>query len=314
MQKRRISSVPLTRILLYGICLIVVLYLVQTVFNLSQTEQPSRIPVEQRADALRDAIRSWTQPKMPVQIAQIASQCVPIDAAQALIPNDAAAVIDVGANKGYPVTKVALMKTARIVISVEPDDRNYKVLKNSRNINSTFHPVKGAAGREPGQATMLFHKERDDFTCFNCLDRKKSSVFTQNVQIYTVDELVSSKLAKDEHVALFKTDTQGFEADVLAGARMLLPSQRLRAVLVEFDPKLLRTKERALDVLDRLLSSDLQCVHLAFAGLSKNPHAPKPYYSSQPIDKKHANRFYEFVKHTGGYTDLMCLRQPLTTT
>lgn len=219
------------------------------------------------------------------------------------------AVVDVGANKGWPVTRLALKAGGRNVYSIEPDERNFKELRKLRFVSKgrskrfKYHPVLGAAGREKGSAKMMFHKKRNDFTCMNCLDVKKENVFQKEVRVFSVDGV-----ARDEgQILLLKTDTQGFELSVLRGSKRFLNGNKIRYMLIEFDPKLLRSKENALALLDFTHGHGLQCHHLKYVTREKE----KVYLAFE--DKIEPSSFGSFVDHliaNNAYTDLFCIRSP----
>lgn len=190
------------------------------------------------------------------------------------------AVIDVGANGGYPVTIMAVTHGVRWIVSVEPDMRNFKRLthifpekKHEQYVH--YIAVHGAASDTKGIVTMKFHRDRNDFTCIDCLDVRKEEVSTSEVEKWTVDgfffeddlqhasiqsdsSIEVFKDLQDSRVLLFKTDTQGHEREVLRGAEKLLKSGRVDNLIIEFDPKLVRTKDNAISVISQALDVGLQ--------------------------------------------------------
>lgn len=272
-----------------------------------------------RRRALVSALRAWRSGPLPEEVAALAASCPPADAAGAALdlgsgqPN---VVVDVGANQGHPVTLGALQRHARLVLSVEPDERNFGMLsKRAHNLlpaggGSRFVGVHGAAGAEASIKRMLFHRTRNDFSCFTCLDARKSEVYGADVRVATVDKLLEEAAVKaDDEISLLKTDTQGFERQVLLGASAVFDRKMVKAVIVEFDPKLLGRRENAVGVLEKLVDYGMECVHLAFSG-RKSKSVETPRFPSLPVTNANAGLFYEFVVAQGGWTDLFCLRPP----
>ncbi|PXF44313.1 hypothetical protein BWQ96_05940 [Gracilariopsis chorda] len=283
---------------------------------------------EERANVLAGELAAWKEGPPPATVAAAAAACTPRDAADALLRGPGLSswgVVDVGANGGYPVTDVSLRRGAAWVVSIEPDERNFKRLRRRRRNGGAFLPVAGAAGANSGRAKMRFHKSRDDFSCFNCLDTRKSEVFEHDVNVYTVDQLVmdataatvaqppegagcsASKVAAVP-IRLLKTDTQGHERAVLEGARRLLAAKRVHYVMMEFDPKLFHTRDNAMGALREIFAAGLQCVQLALAGVSDNARLSEsfPFFGARAVTNESATEFYEFVKASDKYTDVLC--------
>ncbi|OSX74543.1 hypothetical protein BU14_0285s0031 [Porphyra umbilicalis] len=152
---------------------------------------------------------------------------------------------------------------------------------------------------------MAFHATRDDFGCFACLDGRKAEVSARPVEVYTVDGLLDAHVPPRVPVALLKTDTQGHEAHVLDGAAAALRAARVRAVLVEFDPRLLGRRATGLRVLATLVGARFWCVHLAFAPAGGGAL----WGGGAPVTAATAEAFYDWVVAQGGYTDLLCVHQ-----
>lgn len=131
-----------------------------------RTRLPSAAP-------LAEALAAWTEGRMPEAVVAAAREAKPRDAADAVLAAKgaggvaSAVVVDVGANKGWPVTKLSLQVGVARVVSIEPDKRNFEVLRKlpQANPDTYYAPMRGAAGRNPGKQSMMFHKLRDDFTC-----------------------------------------------------------------------------------------------------------------------------------------------------
>lgn len=331
---RRPGKISFVRITVLTIALSAALVTLSRVYSVAQPTIRTAVPDNHkkalvraasalRAAKLRDALRAWNSGPLPAEVGVLAAECPPADAAGAALrqtdgPPDV--VIDVGANQGHPVTLGALQRRARLVLSVEPDPRNFgrlthranSVIKTQpgRTRRSRFVGVDGAAGAETAVKRMLFHKTRNDFSCFTCLDVRKAEIFAKDVKVTTVDKLLArAGVASDAEIALLKTDTQGFELEVLTGAAGAFANRQIAAVLVEFDPKLLRTREIGLGVLDKLVGYGMQCVHLAFSG-RKSAVEEKPRFPELPISAENRGRFYDFVVAQGGWTDVFCLRPP----
>lgn len=266
-------------------------------------------------------------------VAVLASSCSPRDAADAVLrplggrapappaapsaskaavpplpPPPAGAVVDVGANGGWPVTRLALQRGVSHVVAVEPNPANLRVLRGLpvHAGMTAYTPVAGAVADERGIRPMTFHTERDDWGCFTCLDKNKPGVVSQSVEVFTVDELLMEWVPPQEQVLLLKTDTQGYEAHVLGGAAAALAAGRVAHVLVEYDPRLLGRRETGLRVLTTLIEAHFGCVHLAFTASS----ATHPLWGAGvAVTADTAGAFHDWAVAQGGYTDLFCVHE-----
>lgn len=356
---------------------------------------------EVRAAEFASALSAWSEGPMPESVIHSAAECTVRDATDGILrvylqqeqhqksqqqesrttSSRRAGVIDIGANEGNPVTRLALAYGADWVLAVEPDVRNFRRLTRLRaghpsagsnnptatktsthNARTHFVAVLGAASDRRGRITMRMHTDRNDFTCVSCLDTRRAEVYTRDVDAWTVDGLVLTRTGRsqgikpreanradtdieaetgaeiddyseetlaaahtyrdypygmrdgfgirddaapkddsetnvgvditkntkagtnranymddDDHVLLFKSDTQGHELQVLSGMTRLLGHRGkvVRNVIVEFDPKLLKTAQTARVVLVTLLDAGLQCAHLRFAGGKKKKDSEK---------------------------------------
>lgn len=270
------------------------------------------------AAAVASALERWTSGDLPLHLIRALGVASGRDAADAVIAAAAAerprssgtrsGVVDVGANKGFPVTKLGLERGVGFLLSVEPDARNFRVLESLKNEHGlNYIPVKGAAGREKKTQRMSFSKDRDDHTCFGCLDMENPGVYTEEVLVHTVDALLSDAGLRGRRVALLKTDTQGYEAAVLTGAARSLREHTIENVIMEYDAKLFHSRAGARTALDILFRAGMQCAPLAFAGIE--PGASVPLFDG-PVSPDTADAFWDFVVSQGGpYTDLFCSRR-----
>lgn len=135
---------------------------------------------------------------------------------------------------------------------------------------------------------------------------KKEDIFKEEVDVYTIDDALRNVT---DRITLLKTDTQGFEVEVLSGATRVLSSGRVENVMVEFDPKLLRQRDTALELLRILVSQyDYYCTHLAFAGRPKGADPLSPF-ETLPVTDANAEAFLDYVTASDGYTDLFCAKR-----
>ena len=145
---------------------------------------------------------------------------------------------------------------------------------------------------------MSFDHVRTDWSCATCLDRSEK-VSVKSVNIVSLDSLFFNKTTPNFYV--LKTDTQGHELSVLRGAQNLIKAGRIKYILVEFDPTLLRKAGTNPNYLVRwLYRHNFYCMDLMWEPTSKSEFSP-------PLSH-HAGELAEnLLKHSPyGYTDLFC--------
>lgn len=309
--KRRLAAVALFA----GLALFALARVLHPAPRRATSRPPARAP-SQKLAALATALADWTAGRMPPPLLAAAAAATSRDCAEVVIASAGdAGVVDVGANKGWPVTKLGLAKGVSFVVSVEPDERNFGVLRKLPNKHgASYFAVKGAAGRQGSVQTMSFNRDRDDHSCFNCLNTSRPEVYTEDVSVYTIDGLLGTHSGlvwpaalRGRRVALLKTDTQGYEAAVLSGASASFQAGRVANVIMEYDAKLFRQKEVAREALDVMFSAGMECAALAFAGGEKARDVPA---FRKSITRATADEFWEFVVQQGGpYTDLFCSKR-----
>jgi len=139
---------------------------------------------------------------------------------------------DIGAMIGYhTVTMAQLAGPEGAVYAFEPSPANYRVLGANIDGNRCRNamPILGAAGAANGEAWLYLNPDNaGDNSIYAVKDRAKIPV-----RIYALDDFYGPK---QKAVSFLKIDTQGFEIEVLKGAREILKNPGLRMV-VEYYPR-----------------------------------------------------------------------------
>jgi FkbM family methyltransferase len=144
-------------------------------------------------------------------------------------------VVDVGANEGQWLGALLAQVTVERVEAFEPNPVVADTLQASlaRHAHVRLHRV--AAGSTPGTLPLQV-TAASDFASFKRPEAKVAAYYAPgatevtsevDVQVVTLDDALRDLGAVD----LLKIDAQGFEREVLAGARGLL--RRTRAILIE---------------------------------------------------------------------------------
>ncbi len=136
--------------------------------------------------------------------------------------------IDVGANVGLIALPMA--RVSGRVLAVEPVPENADALQASLALNglTNIHLVRCAAGAEPGEVTLTREGRFGQTRGNAVIDTEASSVVmggirTNAVPVRTLDD-IASEAGGRWHV--IKIDCEGFDVNVVKGARVLLMEQR----------------------------------------------------------------------------------------
>lgn len=133
-------------------------------------------------------------------------------------------IIDVGANVGQYAEEVRKFGYGARIISVEPLSQPFKKLESLATDDPKWETVQAALGAKSGQISVHI-SEASIFSSVLALTEmtEKAQPNSRQVDEETVPLMTLDSLAPeaDSHVAV-KIDVQGFERDVLDGAREVL--------------------------------------------------------------------------------------------
>ncbi|HEV7704829.1 MAG TPA: FkbM family methyltransferase [Gemmatimonadaceae bacterium] len=149
---------------------------------------------------------------------------------------DISVVFDVGANVGQSAKKFSDAFGGARIYSFEPATGTFvtleKALRECRNVSC--HRL--AFGRKDGDATLFLTGAADANSSTNSLIEPRNPVATETVVMRTIDSF--AREARIPRLDLLKIDAEGFDLEVLIGARAMLSQQMVAFVLIEvgFDP------------------------------------------------------------------------------
>ena len=136
-------------------------------------------------------------------------------------------VFDIGANVGQTALECAISWPTAEIFSFEPVSSTFAQLRENtrRRRNVKCHQL--AFGNEPGTARIHIHpgSERNSLKTIGTESRP-----CETVKVETVDRFCEQNAIS--RISLLKTDTEGFELEVLCGSAQML-SGAVSAVLVE---------------------------------------------------------------------------------
>ncbi len=148
-------------------------------------------------------------------------------------------VVDVGANVGWYTAKfLHTVGQQGFVIAIEPDPVNISKLKRIAELNnvpSNFKIVECAVSDAPGNLTLYLNSDSGANTIVPQLglsygDRAAGTV---NVEVQTLDSILSNTLRPDQSIDLLKIDVERAELAVLQGSQELLTKRRVKSIFIE---------------------------------------------------------------------------------
>ena len=141
------------------------------------------------------------------------------------------AVLDVGANEGQFAAKLRRLGFKGLIISFEPDPRAFRLLRERHGKDPLWQGHQIALGEVESEAT-LHQANRSDLSSFLTPIRSEIVSSDARVKLRRLDSVFDEVVAGlNEPRVLLKTDTQGFDLHVLAGARACW--EKTRGILAE---------------------------------------------------------------------------------
>lgn len=152
-------------------------------------------------------------------------------------------VVDVGANSGVLAGEFA--KLAHEVYAFEPHPKNFADLSDQIKIRSieNIKTFQMAISNFSGETQLI---EREAHGIHSLGPHNRGRVISRiPVQVETLDNFWRKK--GEIGIALLKIDVEGFELEVLEGARNLLLSKSVEAIVFEFSPRIHKMRGIELD-------------------------------------------------------------------
>ncbi|RYG52722.1 MAG: FkbM family methyltransferase [Chitinophagaceae bacterium] len=134
-------------------------------------------------------------------------------------------IIDAGANIGQTALKFSRYFPTATIYSFEPVSATYAELKKATQGNQKIKIHHEALGVEPSELEIALFEESQT-NSLKVDSERKEAVKVTNLDLFASENGIT-------HIDLLKSDTEGYELEVLAGAKRLLDSQAIDFIYVE---------------------------------------------------------------------------------
>lgn len=151
-----------------------------------------------------------------------------------LRPGDTA--IDIGANVGWYTTLFAeLVGPSGTVIAFEPNDTAFQLLARSVRSYKNMRAFRLAVADRSGEAELHIPTKAEGwFASLGDIEASRGTTVSRPCTLTTLDSFIADNSAR--RVTAIKVDTEGFEREVLRGARGLLSSSEPPLWVLETTP------------------------------------------------------------------------------
>ena len=142
-------------------------------------------------------------------------------------------VIDVGANIGYYT--VILAQKAKKVYAFEPDKINFEILKKNIEANKLTNVVAINAAVGSKKGFLELYKSEENFGDHKLYETHPSYGHPPLKKGGLVNIVILDEFLNNQKVDLIKIDTQGWEPEVIEGARKIIEKDR-PIIFMEYSP------------------------------------------------------------------------------
>ena len=171
-------------------------------------------------------------------------------------------IIDVGAHDGRSALKFAKIAPSAKIWSFEPNERVFEALVARTRHNPNITPVALALGSASRRATLNITAASVNTSLLEYNNPVGTDRVVGQVEVEVSTLTAFCREKNIDNISILKVDAQGFDLEVLRGAKELLESNKVGAVYVEvmFEPSY--TGQAYFEDIFRALTS----CHMKFAG------------------------------------------------
>ncbi len=137
-------------------------------------------------------------------------------------------VVDVGANIGYYTLLMA--KKCKKVYAIEPDKKCFEILKKNVEENNLKNVVliNKAASNKKENRFLIKDEENQG-------NSRISEMRNEKIDTRIMTETLDNMLINEQYISLIKVDTQGFEPEVIKGAKKIIKRDK-PTLFLEYTP------------------------------------------------------------------------------
>ncbi len=170
-------------------------------------------------------------------------------------------IIDIGANIGYYTLLESQLASKGKVFAVEPIPENFNLLDINIKLNEckNIDAYKMAIGDISGKSKMYVYDKRN--RCSFIKDPSGNIINEIEVPVMTLDKFVESYVRQDP--TFIRMDLEGYEFQVIKGARGILDNNRPLKLFVELHPHLM-SDERMMVILNTLKQTNFKIESIIF--------------------------------------------------
>lgn len=138
-------------------------------------------------------------------------------------------IFDVGANKGQTTLKYRQMFNEADIYSFEPVKASFDQFQQNTKLLSQIFCFNLALGANNGQEEILVQGTSGS----NSINNKSITGSLETVEIITLDNFILEREQTISQIDLLKIDTEGFELQVLEGAKSTLQDGKILYIFIE---------------------------------------------------------------------------------
>lgn len=187
---------------------------------------------------MKESLKALSQ-RLGMQIASTARSgiyhCVDLDRIRPL--RSFRTIFDVGAHIGETSAFYARQAPNSAIYAFEPIAHNYQQLVRTTAGSKRIRPVHTALAATSGERVIHHGETSQTHSLVGSVNDGRAGLrSSENIQVQTIDEFCASNTI--EHIDLLKTDTEGYDMEVLRGASGLFEREAIDFVYAEagFDP------------------------------------------------------------------------------
>jgi FkbM family methyltransferase len=146
---------------------------------------------------------------------------------------EAPTIFDVGANFGQSAIQFRHWMPRAVIHSFEPSPTTYETLRKQCAHVKGVHTWNCGVGASTGQMTLIENVEPNMSSFFEPSEFAWGHIDkSTSVDVITLDDFTSRHHI--DYIHILKSDTQGYEYEVLKGAERLMNEERIAMVYLEF--------------------------------------------------------------------------------